>query len=140
MKKLLFVFGFFAVSSLSFAGIGETYKVNDLAVDKMFEQSVDVSASLADEMALGGLNHPASIQASAGSQSVGGFLIRAFFCGGIALHRHYMGGDWGSLWWKYLCIPVAGGVAALGDFCWVLFSGDAALSKYKGNDKWFVWA
>jgi hypothetical protein len=51
-----------------------------------------------------------------------------------------MGSDWNQLWWKYFCIPVAGGVANLGDFCWVLFSGNKALSKFKGTNKWFVWA
>ena len=138
MKKLLFVLGFFAVSSFSFAGT-DKYKVNDAAVDKMFAQSQDISSSVADEMSVASINQPAAVQ-TAGGQTVGGYLIRCFFCGGIALHRHYMGGDWGSLWWKYFCIPVAGGVAACGDFWWVVFKGNSALSKYKGNDKWFVWA
>lgn len=138
MKKFLLSLGFFAVCSLSFAV--EKYKVNDAAVDQMFAQSKDVSSSIMDEMTLMGMNSSSAVQAPAGEQSVGGFLIRAFFCGGIALHRHYMGGDWGSLWWKYFCIPIAGGAAAIGDFCWVLFSGSDALSKYKGSDKWFVWA
>ena len=138
MKKLLFVLGFFAVSSFAFAGT-DKYKVNDAAVDQMFAQSTDISSSIADEMSIVSINQPAAVQAG-GGQTVGGYLIRAFFCGGIALHRHYMGGDWGSLWWKYFCIPVAGGVAACGDFWWVVFKGNSALSKYKGNDKWFVWA
>lgn len=140
MKKLLFALGFFAVSSLSFAGSGEKYRLNDAAVDQMFAQAQDVSSALANEMTLAGMNQPSVMEASASGQSVGGFLIRCFFCGGIALHRKYMGSDWGSLWWKYFCIPIAGGVAALGDFCWVLFSGSSALGKFKGTDKWFVWA
>jgi hypothetical protein len=140
MKKLFFILGFFAVSSLSFAGIGEKYKVNDAAVDQMFAESQDVSSMVVYELNFASMNQSSSVQVAAGGQSVGGFLVRAFFCGGIALHRKYMGGDWGSLWWKYLCIPVAGGVAALGDFCWVLFSGNSALNKFKGSDKWFVWA
>ncbi len=138
MKKLLFILGFFAVSSFAFAST-DKYKVNDAAVDQLFAQSQDISSSVADEMTLANVNQPASVQA-AGGQTVGGYLIRCFFCGGIALHRKYMGGDWGSLWWKYFCVPVAGGVAACGDFWWVVFKGNSALSKYKGNDKWFVWA
>src|ERR1051326_900550 len=138
MKKLLFVFGFFAVSSFAFASTS-AYKVNDAAVDQLFAQSQDISSAMASDMTLVNLNQP-NVQETAGGQTVGGFLIRCFFCGGIALHRHYMGSDWGSLWWKYFCIPVAGGVAALGEFCWRLFSGKSALGKYKGNDKWFVWA
>ena len=140
MKKLFLSLSFFALCSLSFAGAGEKYKVNDAAVDQLFAQSQDISSSLADEMTLAGMNHPSAVQGAGSGQTVGGFLLRAFFCGGIALHRHYMGSDWGSLWWKYFCIPVAGGVAACGDFCYVLFKGSNALSKYKGSDKWFVWA
>ena len=138
MKKLLFILGFFAVSSFAFAST-EKYKVNDAAVDQMFAQAQDISSSVAGEMTLVNLNQP-TVQMTAGGQTVGGFLLRSYFCGFIALHRKYMGGDWSQLWWKYLCIPVASGVANLGDFCWVLFKGGSALSKYKGNNKWFVWA
>lgn len=134
----LFIVGFFAVSSFAFAST-DKYKVNDAAVDQLFAQSQDISSSVADEMMLATINQPASVKA-AGGQTVGGFLIRWFFCGGIALHRHYMGGDWGSLWWKYFCIPIAGGVAWCGDGIVVIFNGKSGLSKYKGNDKWFVWA
>ncbi|MBI4930896.1 MAG: hypothetical protein HY841_09055 [Bacteroidetes bacterium] len=140
MKKLLFALGFFGITLFSFAGNGEKYKVNDAAVDQLFAQSQDVSSALADgDMTLVNLNQP-STQVVGGGQTVGGFLLRSFFCGFIAIHRKYMGSDLGSLWWKYFCIPVAGGVANLGDFCWVLFKGNSALSKYKGSDKWFVWA
>ena len=138
MKKLLFILGFFAVSSFAFAGT-EKYKVNDAALDQLFAQSNDISMSVADEMTMAGINQP-TVQAAAGGQTVGGYLIRCFFCGGLALHRKYMGSDWGSLWWKYFCIPVAGGVAACGDFWWIVFTGNKNLSKYKGNDDWFVWA
>ena len=139
MKKLLLIAGFLGAGLLSFAGNVEKYKVNDAAVDQMSAQSQDVSSSFADEMTLANMNQPVGAEVAKGGQSVGGFLIRCFFCGGIALHRAYMGSDWGKLWWKYFCIPVAGGVAAYGDFCWVLFTGNSALSKYKGTDKWFVW-
>ncbi|MBI3501538.1 MAG: hypothetical protein HY063_07070 [Bacteroidetes bacterium] len=138
MKKLLFILGFFAMSSFAF-GNTQKYKVNDAAVDQLFAQSQDISSAVAGEMMLVNLNQP-NTQVAAGGQTVGGFLLRSFFCGFIALHRKYMGSDISQLWWKYFCIPVAGGVANLGDFCWVLFSGSKALSKYKGNNKWFVWA
>jgi len=140
MKKLLFALGFFGISLFSFAGSGEKYKVNDAAIDQMFAQSQDISSAVAGEISVASMNQPTMNVAGGSSQTVGGYLLRCFFCGGIALHRHYMGGDWGKLWWKYLCIPVAGGVASCGDFWWVVFKGNSALSKYKGNDKWFVWA
>jgi hypothetical protein len=40
----------------------------------------------------------------------------------------------------YFCIPVVGGVTACVDFWWVVFKGDDALKKYKGSDKYMVWA
>ena len=139
MKKLLFIAIFLGTGLVSFAGNVEKYKVNEAAVDQMFSQSQDISSSIAGEMSLASINQPA-VQVAGGGQTVGGYLIRCFFCGGIALHRSYMGGDWGSLWWKYFCIPIAGEVAVCGDFWWVVFSGNSALSKYKGSSKWFVWA
>ena len=139
MKKLYFILGFLSIGLFAFANT-DKYKVNDAAVDQMFAQSHDISADLiSGDMSIVNLNQP-SVQVASGGQTVGGFLLRSFFCGFIALHRKYMGSDISGLWWKYFCIPVAGGVANLGDFCWVLFSGKSALSKYKGNDKWFVWA
>ncbi|HEY4799069.1 MAG TPA: hypothetical protein VII99_08350 [Bacteroidia bacterium] len=138
MKKILSLIVLLGASVCMYASTTQ-YKVNDAAVDQLFAQSQDVSSAVAGELSLTNINQPTVANAAGGGQTVGGFLVRCFFCGGIALHRHYMGGDWGSLWWKYFCIPVAGGVAALGDFCWVLFSGSKALSKYKGSSKWFVW-
>lgn len=139
MKKILSLLTMLSTSACLFASTSP-YKVNDAAIDQLFAQSQDISLSLSGDMTLVNMNQPAAVQIAGSGQTVGGFLLRWFFCGGIALHRKYMGSDWGSLWWKYFCIPVAGGVAACGDGLWVLFSGKKALSKYKGNDKWFVWA
>ena len=72
-------------------------------------------------------------------QSLDGGCHRAFFCGGIALHRDYMGTGGKSMWWFYLCVPVAGGVDACVDFWWVVFKGSEAMDKYKDNSKFFVW-
>ena len=139
MKKLLLILSFFAVSSFSFAGT-EKYKVNDAAVEQMFAQSKDISSSVADEMTLAAINQPSCLHAS-GDQSVVGFLIRAFFCGFIGLHRSYMGSDFGSMWWKYCCstVVVGWGIIQGVDFCWVLLDGSDALGKYKGNDRFLVW-
>jgi hypothetical protein len=67
-----------------------------------------------------------------------GYLLRCWFCGGIALHRYYMGTTEGFMWALYCCVPVVGGVAQLVDFFWVIFEDDA-LSKYKNNNKYLVW-
>ena len=68
------------------------------------------------------------------------FLLLDFFIGGLAVHRYYMGVD--GAWYMacgYAFIPVAGTVAACGDFFYVLFGSDASLNKYENNKKLFVW-
>ena len=111
------------------------FKVDESSLDALFEQSKDVSATYTtDFITLSGTSSELDAQ---GGKTVGGYLVRCFFCGGIALHRSYMGGE--GLWWKYFCIPIAGQVAALVDFWWVVIAGDDALKKYSGNDAFFVW-
>ena len=132
MKKLTLTLAFF-VCLLS-AGFASDYKLDETAVDQMFTASTDVTFSPEAQAAFAA--NPTTVT---GGKSVGMFLVWNFFCGGLALHRKYMGSDWGKLWWKYFCIPVAGGVASCGDFLYVLIKGDDALSNYDGNDDWFVW-
>lgn len=71
-------------------------------------------------------------------QTRGGYLLRAFFCGGIALHRYYMGTNQKWMWAMYFCIPVVGGVTSCVDFWGAVFDKDFYL-KYKNNDKYIVW-
>ncbi len=71
-------------------------------------------------------------------QTRGGYLLRAFFCGGIALHRYYMGTNNKWMWAMYFCIPVVGNVTACVDFWGAVFDKDFYL-KYKNNDKYIVW-
>ena len=137
MKKtiLSFLFSLF-VASWSYAGV-EEYSVQSNEIDALFASSEDITASLANQTDLQSIS--AATQVSDDDKSVGGFLIRSFFCGGIALHRYYMGTNGKSMWWKYLCIPFAGAIANCGDFFWVLFEGEKALNKYKNNGAYFVW-
>jgi hypothetical protein len=67
-----------------------------------------------------------------------GYLVRAFFCGSIALHRYYMGTNKKAMWAMYFCIPVVGMVDVFVDFWWVVFDKDA-MNKYANNDKYIVW-
>ncbi len=71
-------------------------------------------------------------------QTRGGYLIRAFFCGFIALHRTYMGTNGETMWWFYCCVPLAGPIDHFVDFWWVVFD-DKAFEKYRNNSKFFVW-
>ena len=142
MKKLLlFTLAIGGLTLSSFAS--GNYKINDSNVDQMFAQSTDISltANSSGDM-LNAVNTASASELTAnlasGDQSKGGYLLRAFFCGWIAMHRSYMGGT--GLWWKYLlgviCFPLSINVGV--DFWWVVFSS-TALDKYKNNNKWFVW-
>ncbi|HLP32923.1 MAG TPA: hypothetical protein VK202_05585 [Bacteroidia bacterium] len=132
MKKLTLTLAFF-VCLLS-AGFASDYKLDEAAVDQMFTASTDVTFSPEAQAAFAA--NPTTVT---GEKTVAMFLVWNFFCGGLALHRKYMGSDWSKLWWKYFCIPVAGGVASCGDFLYVLIKGQDALDNYDGNDDWFVW-
>jgi hypothetical protein len=68
----------------------------------------------------------------------GGYLLRAFFCSAIALHRYYMGTNRKGMWAMYLCIPVVGGVTGCVDFWGAVFDPDF-YKKYANNDKYIVW-
>jgi hypothetical protein len=134
MKKLVLIFAF-ALGS-SFLSKADNYRIDEQQLARTFENSVEVSF---DDMYSSEVNLAASLMKGAGEKTRGGYLVRAFFCGGFALHRYYMGTNRKSMWALYFCVPVVGGVTALVDFCWVLFNKDA-LSKYANNDKWMVWA
>ena len=138
MKNFLVSFIFFITSLFAFSGT-EKYKVNDAALDQMFGQSQDISSALViGDISFVNFNQP-SIGVDDEVQTESGYLTRWFFCGFIAMHRHYMGGDWSTLWWKYLCVPFASQVAWCGDGLLVVLKGKTILEKYKGNNKWFVW-
>ncbi len=50
-----------------------------------------------------------------------------------------MGTGGATLWWKYLCIPVAGSIVNLVDFWGVIIKGDEQLALYKDNPNFIVW-
>lgn len=120
----------FFISQSSFAG----YKVDEDAIDAMISGAEDVSIQAAMESST-----LLSTGKMSGDKTVGGFLLRAYFCGGFALHRYYMGTGGAQLFWYYFCIPVVGGGTACIDFWYVLFTGKDGLSKYADNSSFWVW-
>ena len=135
MKRLTLIIALTVGSICS--GIAGNYRINDEQLQQVFDQSVEVSFSdlyLADN-ALQGDFMKMTVD---GGQTRGGYLLRAFFCGGIALHRYYMGTTRGGMWAMYCCIPVVGGLNAFVDFWWAVFESDA-YTKYANNDKYIVW-
>lgn len=128
MKKLILLLSVVTCFA-SFSTASNLYKINDAEIDMLFGQAIEVDfESTAD---VNSINQD--------KKTVGGYLIRSFFCGSFALHRSYMGTAGETLWWKYLCIPVVGGVVGCVDFWYVVFKGEEALNKYKDNGKFIVW-
>lgn len=119
------------LSQQSFA----SYHVDENAIDQQFAIAEDVSFSASIEAT----EMLTSSQKVAGDKTVGGFLIRAYFCGGFALHRYYMGTGGAPLFWYYFCIPVVGGGTACIDFWYVVFKGKEGLDKFADNSNFWVW-
>jgi len=136
MRKVLFIFA--CVFAFSVSTKANNFKLDDSKVDAIFAQSEDVSTTLlnAENSSVEAMFNSSAL-AKGVDVNVKGYLIRAFFCGGIALHRYYMGCGDKPMWAYYLCIPIAGGVAACVDFWWVIFEA-TAFDRYKDNDKFLV--
>ena len=135
MKKVIFIFALVLGFNLPTKADGGKYRLDEQKIDKVFSQSQEMNY---EANGLSSLALPAT-KMQGGDQTKGGYLVRAFFCGAIALHRSYMGTGGKSLWWFYLCVPVVGGFDGCVDFWWVVFSSDA-LDKYRDNSAFFVWA
>ncbi|GAB4452537.1 MAG: hypothetical protein OHK0036_14260 [Bacteroidia bacterium] len=135
MKKLIFSV---ALATGLTAGINakSNFQLDEKKLAAIEMQCVQVGADEIDGY-LGEISGSASLK-YAPEQTRGGYLLRAFFCGSIALHRYYMGTNKKGMWAMYLCIPVVGGVNACVDFWGAVFDKDFYL-KYKNNDKYIVW-
>ncbi|MGZ3903548.1 MAG: hypothetical protein ACXVC6_07630 [Bacteroidia bacterium] len=141
MKKIILSFALVAGLFFTSNASESNYILDEQAVDQQISQATEVSfENAAADLSAFNQFATSSMVIKGGEQTKMGYLLRAFFCGGFGLHRSYMGTGGKSLWWFYLCVPVAGGVDACVDFWWVVFKGDEALNKYKDNSKFFVWA
>ena len=89
MKKLLFSLAFLTCLFATNLASASTYKVDEATVDQLFSASDDVTFTASEEAYA--LMNPSTQALTKGDKTVGGFLLRAFFCGGFALHRYYMG-------------------------------------------------
>src|ERR1700741_4226675 len=136
-KAVLFIF---IMITTAFTVKGAKYKLNENKIDFVLSNSPEVSLN---ELAAGPgsfLNSRTKsvLNLQEGETTRNGYLIRACFCGAIALHRTYMGTNGKKLWWFYCCIPKVGPIDAGVDFWWVVFDKKAQ-EKYKNNDEFFVW-
>jgi hypothetical protein len=114
------------------------YMLDENNLDNMISKSTEISFEQKMNADFGTMNLDFKVAKAGDTKSRGGYLVRAFFCGSIALHRYYMGTGKKAMWAMYFCIPVVGAVDAFVDFWWVVFDKDA-MSKYANNDKYIVW-
>jgi hypothetical protein len=135
MKKLLItgsaIIGIFANVSAS------KFKIDESALNKLLSQSTEITVQELNSQFLI-QSHEMNANFALPEKTRGGYLVRAFFCGGIALHRYYMGTNNKWLWALYFCVPVVGEVTACVDFWGAVFDADF-YKKYENNDKYIVW-
>jgi hypothetical protein len=135
MKKLLItgsaIIGIFANVNAS------KFKIDESALNQLLSQSTEITVQ---ELNSQFLSQSLEMKATFAlpEKTRGGYLVRAFFCGGIALHRYYMGTNNKWLWALYFCVPVVGEVTACVDFWGAVFDADF-YKKYENNDKYIVW-
>jgi hypothetical protein len=135
MKKLVLILGL--ALGVSFGAQANKYKMDEVQVNQTFEKSQEISFNEMYESTISATDL-ATLKLKGGETTRGGFLLRSFFCGFIALHRYYMGTDKKYMWALYFCVPIAGSVANCVDFWGSVFNSDF-YKKYENNDKWFVW-
>ena len=130
MKKLLITFtcimGLFAAQVAN----ANPYKLDDTAVEKTFASASEITAN---EMALENLNLNTTASPS-DDVTLGGFLVRNFFCGTFAVHRSYAGTK--GLAFKY-CITL--GIVGTIDFWYTVFTGQEGLDNFTGNPNFVCW-
>lgn len=133
MKKFLLAAGI-CLSAVTFSFANASYTLDEAAVDEMFTQSEDVTVQLFSSAADVSQFNFAGVAAP--QETVGGFIIRAFFCGIIGLHRSYVGAE--DIWWKYLVMSIIGigGIVTCVDMIIAIVSG---LDTFQGNDSWIAW-
>lgn len=123
---------------VSFGVMAGNYRLDEASVDAMIAQADDVTMTEVEAYETMSMNaFASSSEMLADSQTKGGYLLRAFFCGSFALHRYYMGAEGAKYFFFYFCVPVVGGLDACVDFWAVVFGKD--INDYKNNDKLIVW-
>ncbi|MFM7853445.1 MAG: TM2 domain-containing protein [Flammeovirgaceae bacterium] len=140
MKKLLMfaLAGIAFLSVLSTNAYAEKYRINESAVEAVFASSMAVSPTVLASNTFGSAELGiTSVQASSDKSALAAIVID-FFLGGFGIHRVYLGGK-GILVFGY--IITCGGIFGLVPFIdlIVLAVNYDDISKYVGNNKFFMW-
>ena len=135
MKK--FLFASVLIFSAAFSSFSSNYKVNDVAVDNLLANATEVS--VIDMMGISAANTSAS--ATLASKDAVVATVVCFFVGGFGIHRHYLGTK-GSMWaiYTFTCGGIFG-IVPLVDFFVLIADGIVKenISKYEGNESFFMW-
>jgi hypothetical protein len=141
MKKLFLMMSLLAGSY--FTAHASEFKLDDENIENMISSAAEYTAAdLQSDISMISAepnNGNSFAILKSGGKSESGYFIRWFFCGGIALHRYYMGaGDAKNyIWALYLCVPIASWVAWVGDLIYPLVD-NGGIDNYANNSKWFV--
>jgi len=135
MKKLILLTAFCLVGFTGLVQASSLYQVNDAAIEATLQASSSVSFSIAEATAL---LSPTSATAVLAEKNPLVAIVLAFFLGGLAIHRVYLGGR-GILILVYL-ITCGGifGIVPLIDIIVLAINYDD-ISQYVGNSKFFMW-
>ncbi len=135
MKKLFYSIAL--VVGVTFASNASKFKISDIQLEKVVAQSTEISSQ---ELSSLFMKESKKFEFEH-EKTRGGYLIWSFFCGGVGMHRYYMGiGESAKnyMWALYACVPVVGAVTACVDFWGAVFQPDF-YKKYENNDKYIVW-
>lgn len=135
MKKVVILsFLLCAVASFS-AKASSLYRVDDSAIEAAFEAAKPIVTSFASVTS--DLS-PMADQKVMADKNVWIAVVLDFFLGGIAIHRVYLGGTPLLILGYFITIGGIFGLVPLIDLI-VLIINSNDISKYVGNNKFFMW-
>ncbi len=136
MKKILFtlVAVLFIFASQAKAN---NYYLNNSAVDNMFANATEVQVASLLASANSNVYNLAGISVAAEKNAIVAAIL-AWFLGGFAIHRYYLGTK-GSMFFYYFC-TFGGifGIVPLVDFVMLLVNSND-ISPYINNEKFIMW-
>ncbi|MEQ8927023.1 MAG: TM2 domain-containing protein [Fulvivirga sp.] len=135
MKKvlLLTMLMAFIASANSFASANK-YKVDEAAIDQVFESSINVVSTESDV----NMMDLTSVSAANDDKNVWVALLLDWILGGLAIHRVYLGGRPVLIVGYLLTCGGIFGLLPLGDFIALLINMND-ISKYVDNDAFIMW-
>ncbi len=135
MKKILLLA---LVCTLGFAYSSKAssiYQVNDNAIEAALNTATPVAVQADDA---GSLFSPMAIQAKGSDKNVWVACILDWLLGGIAVHRVYLGSTPAMIFYYLITGCGIFGIVPTIDLI-VLLINNQDISKYVGNNKYFMW-